>query len=227
VPVEGTSCRFTTVYPVEIHPLALLDASCSQPPGRAAMITLHMELTGMPLADWRPETVRFFLSGDYGRAADLYLLLTRYLRRIIIVSEDGGTPAVLDPSNLKPVGFDNGKALFPAAEKGAVSYDSVREFSILPEKFLFLDICGWKNWRERGEEGRFEIRFELEQPPYAVDRVTKGDFTLFVTPAVNVFPHKARPVFPIRPVHTHIRLEDSKRKLSRPPILPRTRLLPG
>jgi type VI secretion system protein ImpG len=92
VPVEGTSCRFTTVYPVEIHPLALLGATCSQPPGRPAMITLHMELTGMPLADWQPETVRLFLSGEYGRAADLYLLLTRYLGRIIIVSEDGGTP---------------------------------------------------------------------------------------------------------------------------------------
>jgi type VI secretion system protein ImpG len=34
VPVQGASCRFTTVYPEELHPLALLDASCSQPSGR-------------------------------------------------------------------------------------------------------------------------------------------------------------------------------------------------
>jgi type VI secretion system protein ImpG len=194
VPVQGTSCRFTTVYPVEIHPLALLDASFSQPPGRPAMITLRMELTGMRPADWRPETVRLFLSGEYGRAADLYLLLTRYLRRIIIKAEDGSTPAVLDPSCLKPVGFDSGKGLFPASVKGAVSHDCVREYSILPEKFLFLDICGWKSWWDRGEEGKFEVRFELEKPPFALDTVTKEDVTLFAAPAVNVFLHKARPI---------------------------------
>jgi hypothetical protein len=36
-----------------------------------------MELTGMRAADWQPETVRLFLSGEYGRASDLYFLLTR------------------------------------------------------------------------------------------------------------------------------------------------------
>jgi type VI secretion system protein ImpG len=194
VPIQGTSCRFTTLYPVELHPLALLDASHSQPPGRPAMITLHMELTGMRPADWQPETVRLFLSGEYGRAANLYLLLTRYLRRIIIEAEYGSTPTVLDPSNLKPVGFDSGKGLFPASVKGAVSHDCVREFSILPEKFLFLDLHGWDTWRYRGEEGRFEVRFEFEHPPFTFDKVTKEDFTLFATPAVNVFPHRAKPV---------------------------------
>jgi type VI secretion system protein ImpG len=194
VPVQGTSCRFTTVYPVELHPLALLDASYSQPPGRPAMIILHMELTGMRLVDWQPETVRLFLSGEYGRAADLYLLLTRYLRRIIIEAEDGSTPAVLDPSHLKPVGFDSGKGLFTASVRGAVSHHCVREYSILPEKFLFLDLHGWKNWRDRGEEGRFEVRFELEKSPFTLDKVTKEDFTLFAAPAVNVFQHKARPI---------------------------------
>jgi type VI secretion system protein ImpG len=194
VPIDGTSCRFTTVWPVELYPLALLDASYSQPPGRPAMITLHMELTGMRPADWRPETVRLFLSGEYGHAADLSLLLTRYLRRIIIKAEDGSTPAVLDPSHLKPVGFDNGMGLFPASLKGAVSHDCVRECSILPEKFLFLDLTGWDDWRDRGEEGRFEVRFELDRPPFPLDMVTTEDFTLFAAPAVNVFLHKAKPI---------------------------------
>jgi len=194
VPVQGTSCRFTTVYPVALHPLALLDASYSQPPGRPAVITLHMELTGMRPVDWQPETVRLFLLGEYGRAADLYLLLTRYLRRIIIEAGDGSTPAILDPSHLKPVGFDSGKGLFPASVQGVVSHDCVREYSILPEKFLFLDICGWKSLRDRGEEGRFEVRFELYRPPFPLDTVTKEDFTLFAAPAVNVFQHRARPI---------------------------------
>jgi type VI secretion system protein ImpG len=194
IPKQGTSCRFITVYPVEIHPLALVDASYSKPPGRPAMITLHMELTGLQPTDWRPETVRLFLSGEYGHAADLYLLLTRWLRRIIIEPGDGGTRVVLDPSNLKPVGFESGKPLFSASASGAVSHHAVREFSILPEKFLFLDLTGWDSWRDRGEKGRFEVRFELERPPFPFEKVTTEDFTLFAAPAVNVFPHLARPI---------------------------------
>jgi type VI secretion system protein ImpG len=196
IPIEGTSCRFTTVHPVEMHPLTLVDACYAKPPGKPALITLTMELKGMQLADWRPDTVRLFLSGDYGRAADLYLLLSRYLRRIIIHPEDGGKPTFHEPSNLQPVGFEGGEVLFPASTRGAVDYHCVLEHAILPEKFLFLDLRGWETWRDRGESARFEIRFELNQPPFALDQVAKDDFTLFATPAVNVFPHKASPIVP-------------------------------
>jgi type VI secretion system protein ImpG len=192
VPIDGTSCRFTTVWPVELHPLALLDAAYTRPPGRPAVITLALELKGMRLADWEPETVCLFLSGEYGHAADLYLLLTRWLRKIIIEAEDGGTPAVLDKSHLKPVGFDS-EHLFPAPSRG-VCNDIVREFSILPEKHLFLDLNGWDAWRDRGEGGRFEVRFELNQQPFPLGKVTTADFTIFAAPAVNVFSHKARPI---------------------------------
>jgi type VI secretion system protein ImpG len=194
IPIEGTSCRFTTVHPVEMHPLTLVDACYSKPPGKPALITLTMELKGMQLADWRPDTVRLFLSGDYGRAADLYLLLSRYLRRIIIHPEDGGKPTFHEPSNLQPVGFEGGEVLFPASTRGAVDYHCVLEHAILPKKFLFLDLKGWENWRDRGEGARFEIRFELNHPPFALDQVTKDDFTLFATPAVNVFAYKAKPI---------------------------------
>jgi type VI secretion system protein ImpG len=196
IPIEGTSCRFTTVHPVEMHPLTLVDACYAKPPGKPALITLIMELKGMRLADWRPDTVRLFLSGEFGRAADLYLLLSRYLRRIIIHPEDGSKPTVLEPSNLQPVGFEGGEALFPASTRGAVDYHCVLEHAILPEKFLFLDLRGWENWRSRGEGARFEIRFELNQPPFALDEVTTRDFTLFAAPAINVFPHKAKPIVP-------------------------------
>lgn len=194
VPVEGTSCRFTTVYPVELHPLELLDASYSRPPGRSALITLVMELRGMRLADWKPERVRFFLSGEFGRAADLYLLFTRHVRSILLIPLEGGAPAALEPSCLKPVGFGDGERLFPTSAEGAVSFHVVREHAVLPEKYLFLDLTGWDAWRDRGEGTRFEVRFELERPPFTLETVTREDFTLFAAPAVNVFPHKAKPI---------------------------------
>ncbi len=194
IPIDGTSCRFTTVYPVELHPLELLDAAYKRPPGKPAMITLALELKGIGLAEWKPERVRFFLSGEFARAADLYLLLSRYLRRIVVTPEEEGTPVVLDPNCLQPVGFGGDERLFPASGQEASGFHCIREYSVLPEKFLFLDLTGWGNWRNRGEGARFEIRFEVERPPFTLENVTREDFTLFATPAVNVFPHKAKPI---------------------------------
>ena len=194
IPIDGTSCRFTTVCPVELHPLKLLDAAYKRPPGKPAMITLALELKGIGLAEWKPERVRFFLSGEFARAADLYLLLSRYLRRIVITPEEEGEPAVLEPTFLQPVGFGDDERLFPASGQEASGFHCVREYAVLPEKFLFLDLTGWDNWRNRGEGAGFEVRFEVERPPFTLENVAREDFTLFATPAVNVFPHKAKPI---------------------------------
>jgi type VI secretion system protein ImpG len=76
-PVDGTSCRFTTTCDVEVHPLELIDAQFTQQPGHAGQIRLSLALSGTSLSRWRPEKLRFFLSGDHASASELYLLRGR------------------------------------------------------------------------------------------------------------------------------------------------------
>ena len=95
VPVEGTSCLFRTCSEVEIHPLSIVEGVFEQPSGQPPQVRLVMELGGLKLADWRPKSLRFFLAGDYAGAADLYFLLMRHLKRIVLRPLDGGEEAVL------------------------------------------------------------------------------------------------------------------------------------
>jgi type VI secretion system protein ImpG len=194
MPVEGTSCRFTTSFPVEIYPLTLTDASFAHPSGKAAAITLGLELKHIRLQDWRPKSLRIFLAGEYERAADLHLLFTRHLNQIVISSGEERNQAILEPSYLKPVGFGDEDVLFPSHSSDTSSDRFVRDYSILPEKFLFLELQGWERWRSRGEGTRFTISFEFDRLPFPVRKITKDDFVLFATPAVNVFPHRAEPI---------------------------------
>ncbi len=194
VPVDGTACTFTTRYPVELHPLAITDANFAQPSGKPAAITLRLKLIGMALSNWNLKSLRFFLAGEGGHAADLYLVLMRYVKRIVIAPLQGGQSLTLDATNLKAVGFEEAQALFPGSATGVASHQLMHEYFIQPDKFMFVDLMGWEQWGGRGEGAEFEIRFELDKIPFALHQVDREDFTLFATPAVNVFKHRAEPI---------------------------------
>ena len=193
-PVEGVSCLFQTCYPVEVHPLRLLEASFVETAGQPPAIRLMLELKGVNLSDWQPQALRFYLAGDFPAAADLYLLLRRYLTRISISAAGSKSVLTLRPESLKPVGFGPDEGVIPYPTNSFPGYRTIQEYFILPEKFLFLDLVGWDQWQDRGKGGRFEVRFELDQIPFASPRIKTSDFVLFATPVINIFPYDADPI---------------------------------
>jgi type VI secretion system protein ImpG len=194
IPVEGTSCLFRTCYPVELHPLQILDASVTRPPGRPPFIRVALEWTGAALAQWNPNALRFYLADEFGKASDLHCLLSRHLRNIRIVGEDANASCVLDKSHLKSVGFDSAEGLVPYPSNAFPGFSLLQDYFLLPQKFLFFDLTGWNEWRARGAGRRFEIQFELDDPPFMPERISRDSFVLHATPAINLFPHEAEPV---------------------------------
>lgn len=210
VDVEETRCLFETCYDVDLHPLRILEASYEEASGSPAAVTIHFELLGPKLSDWRPKALRLHLAGGYGDAADLYLLLRKYVKQIVIEPAEEGSPLVLSAENLRPAGFSDDEQLIPYPGHAFPGYRVIQEYFVLPEKFLFLDLVGWEDWQDRGDGTRFEIRFELESLPFQAPRIKKEHFVLAATPAVNVFAHEADPIrldhrlpeYPIRPFGT-------------------------
>jgi len=194
VPVEGTNCVFRTCYDVELHPLHIVDGSFVDVSGKPPAIKLALELRGLKLSDWEPKALRLFLTGNYGSAADLYLLLRRHLRHIRISPSESGSSCVIPSDHVRPVGFSSEEELVPYSSNSFPGYRILQEFFTLPEKFLFLDITGWEHWQDRGDGTDFEITFEFDNLPFPPPRVRKESFVLSATPAVNIFPHDADPI---------------------------------
>jgi len=194
IPVEDTSCVFRTCFPLEVHPLTLVNAKALESPGKQARISLSLSLTGMALSDWKPQSLRFFLGGDYSEAANLYFLLNRCLKKIIIKPAEGGNAFQFPSNALVPAGFSLKEPLFPYSGRSFPGYRFLQEYFILPEKFLFFDLTGLDKWHDRGEGSDFEIVFELENIKIAMPEIKPESFVLFVSPAVNVFQHAADPI---------------------------------
>lgn len=194
VPVEGTKVIFRTCYDVEVHPLRITEVKLEEQPGRLSTLTLQLELTGIKLATWHPRRLRFFLAGNYAEAASLYYVLFNYVRQVAIMPVSGGSSRYLGRDSLKPVGFANKESLFPYPSQSFTGYRALQEYFILPEKFLFFDVTGLETWTNRGPGNIFKLVFTMESPTLLLPQIKKEHFTLFATPAVNLFPHDADPI---------------------------------
>jgi type VI secretion system protein ImpG len=194
VPVEGTKCSFRTCYEVEVHPLVLSGARLERPPGRAPSLILSFNLTGLSLSAWRTDRLRLHVTGAYGEAAGLFHLLVNHTQRLVFAPRAGGRPLTLDPDRIKPVGLANQESLLPYPTNSFPGYRVLQEYLILPEKFLFLDVTGLEAWQDRGDGSAFDLTFELSDLPAVAPQVRPENFTLFATPAINVFDHDADPI---------------------------------
>ncbi len=195
-PPEDTqvSCLFRTCFDLQVHPLTLMAAETVRKPGEPQQIRLTLELKGMDLSQWQPGRLSFYLGGAFSRASDLFMQLTRNVRQIRLVPADGGSACELSPDQLTPVGFDRVNSLFPFPSQAFSGYRLLQEYFILPQKFLFLDLCGWDQWRDRGRGTRFDIVFDLQPASRDLPPVSPDQFLLFATPVVNLFPVDADPV---------------------------------
>lgn len=194
VPVEGSACLFQTCFDLEVHPLRLTAAALLQAAGQPTSLQLTLELSGPNLSQWNPSRLAFFLGGSSNDAADLFMILTRYLRRILLTPAEGGKPAVLAPAALKPVGFDLEKNLLPLPSRSFAGYRLLQEYFILPRKFFFLELTGWEQWTERGNGRRFQVQMELLPSPVPPPKITPDHFILYGAPVINLFPHQADPI---------------------------------
>jgi len=193
VPVDGTQCLFQTCFEVRTDPLILKDARLVEHPG-GSQIRLNLELTAGNLASWDAGQLRFYLGGNYTDASDLYLLLNRYIKTVVIRSEQGGQPFNLPADCLKPVGFAPDEDLTPFPGHAFQGYRFLQEYFLLPQKFLFMDLTGLEKWRERGNGANFDIIFELADPPFYPTQIKPKNFVLFASPVINLFEHPADPI---------------------------------
>ena len=187
IPVEGTQCIFRTCFETEVHPLSLVSADLVQMPEKPDSIRLVFELNGLSLSDWQPKHLGFFLGESYTQATELYLLLTRFVKRIVLRPVSGGDECEIPPECLVPNGLEMDNSLIPYPSHSFQGYRLIFEYFLLPQKFLFLELRGWDRWRSRGDGSRFEVWFELKPSSFSTPSVKPGNFLFFVTPVVNLF----------------------------------------
>jgi type VI secretion system protein ImpG len=191
-PVDGVPCEFRTCTEVTLYPFTLGEAGATLNLD-SSVVHVHLETqVQRPLNTLGCDRLEFHLSGERSNAQNLYLWLAQYLRHIS-VSIDGKVHR-LPASHLTFSGFNPDEALLPYPRNVFDGYRILQEYLVFPQRFHFFSLAGLgKVWPSHGSP-KIRFEFHFTRPLPASMRVGPDDFSLFCTPAVNLFEHGAEPI---------------------------------
>lgn len=207
--IGRTSCQFRTCYDVELWPLEVasvewqlppFDARLTPPENCAAVLRLRLNAkSGQRLADLPLERLRFHLSGERAKMAQLYELLMNHTQRVEFRSPDADsltTPVVFSPEQvLTAVGFAEDEGLLPFSAQTFSGYRTLSEFFQFPAKFGFVDLSGWQQLKDQDFGTRIEVVFYLNRDVGGMQQeVDTQTLRLGCTPIANLFEKAAEPI---------------------------------
>jgi type VI secretion system protein ImpG len=221
-PVDGHPCRFRTCYPVTIWPVELVSARF-EPLGRftphadTARTVLRLELRtlgDLPFSELHEKSLegedrvinrlRFYLQGEGQLVYGLYELVLNNALQLELRPGPGSqkktsVPILLQPSCLRPLGFERHEGMLPYTDRSFMGYRLLQEYFTFPEKFLFFDLCGLERAARAGFGHTLEVLIYCNREFSLEKNVNAQTFRLNCTPIVNLFSQLAEP---IRLTHT-------------------------
>lgn len=204
VPVDGTRCRFRTVFDTEVLPLRLTGHSFLEQGGRVNLV-LSFESQGVALDNIPVASLRFFLTGEPGIAQTIYYTMLQKVQEVKIVLFDDRmkrqTVAVLNGrENIKAVGFAENENLLPYPANSFPGYRIIQEYLCFPEKFHFVEVASLNRGLNQDvlagfkDAHAFELHFALTELPEQYESFRPENWQLFCTPVVNLFQMDATPL---------------------------------
>ena len=201
-PVGGTPCQFRTAYPLTLWPVEVVSATLRDPKklvknAQQAIVIQMKAFNNQSISQIGWEALRFFLNGAHQHVFHLYELIFNNLCHVECEATDkkGQNQVIaLAREDVQPVGFGPDDVMLPYARRSFPGYLSLLEYFCFPEKFLFFDLTGLRQTRDRELADTLDIWIYLDRSAKTDLVINKDTFCLNATPAVNLFRRVAEPI---------------------------------
>jgi type VI secretion system protein ImpG len=204
---EQTSCEYRTAHDVTLWPIEISEAEyftnmgvvsgARLPDGckPKAGVRLRIRATaGLNLQEVMLDSLTVFLRGQDEQPMRLYEQLIGN-SAAVVVRPPGRPPAwnkVLDASSVRQVGFADDEALLAHGPRSFSGYRLLQEYFAFPERYMFVEFSGLQEAFSRCEGSEIELIALFDRLDQELEnKVSAANFTLFCTPAINLFPKRA------------------------------------
>lgn len=206
---ERTACEYRTAHDVTLWPLKLAEAKYFDTPAAIAAagvpipadlavragLRLKFEVTaGAQANQLAMDELPVFLAGADELPKRLYEQLLGNAVGVAVRAKgaEGMASSWLDASSIRPCGFDDHEAMIPYSGRSFSGYRLLQEYFACPERFLFARFTGLRQALARAQGSQFEIVVLFDRSVSRLhNAVDAGNFRLFCTPAINLFPRRA------------------------------------
>lgn len=190
--INGITCKFQTIFDINLLPLKITKAFMSNNKSDY-LLNLNISITKDELStkELDIDFLNLYLGDNVYFSSTLLMWLKNYLKFITISFEDSDQEIKLSPDKLSLDEFD--ERLIKSDEFGFEAFELLKELSFFPSKLNFVRLNGLsflKNFSTKS----FNIKFifSKDMPSGYVPRLEY--FSLFVTPAINLFAMSAEPI---------------------------------
>ena len=191
-PVDGTSCIFSTSWPLVAQPVNLI--SCLlETTGNNGRLTLNLELQNLLLAQWTGDRLSIYFSGPYPEAANMAYTILHKLKKVSVRFGNGNN-AQSYPLEFQFPGLDPDVSLFPVQAVVAKHLRWARQSQAFPERGFFIELSGFNTAPKPPAATEFSIDFDFIYKGQHLNKITNAHFTLNAVPAANIFNTTAIPI---------------------------------
>jgi len=199
IPIDGTSCRYRSAWPVVLRPWQLEDARLETEAARPHKLSLRFCTTSkVTLDELMLDRVRLHFAGDPGAAFALYLLTVGHTATVTVSNGLSGpkrTEMTLPSDCVRAAGLGSDEAVLPYPTRSFPGYRLFQEYFAFKERFLFVDIVGLdRAVIDLGLSTNIEVGItfnrNLETPPM----ISRDNVRLHCVPIINLFEHPADPM---------------------------------
>jgi len=156
---------------------------------------LRFEVTAGLTADKLAlDRLTLYLRGSDGLSMRIYEQMLANALALVVRPTSKPAPwhELLGSSHIHRVGFSDEEALLPYTSRSFQGYRLLHEYFAFPERFMFVELSGLSKAMRRISDKTFELLVLLDRRDGALENVIDpSHFSLFCTPAINLFPKRA------------------------------------
>jgi len=206
------TCRFNTVWPVEILPILLTDISTHKNESADGQSKLSLEFMFTSernlLENYHFDKLRLYFNLATTDASVWLTVLHSLVQTLAITDANGRIELANDAISFPALETRNKTTT--KANKGLM-HQLLMDYFLCPEKFLFVDI-DVSRWQKRSGS-KFVLAADIALPAFPLPELRSADVQLFVAPAINQFEQFAEPL-PFNAFSSELQLSAKNRQLS-------------
>ena len=211
----GTPCEFRTAHDVRLYPITVVAAAyhtrdvgalgLDLPQGTRAALRIRLRAGGgLTFDKIAADSLVFYLNGSDAVTRRLYeTLFTAATQVVVRAAADPGkrSPALqqrrLGVEVIRPVGFRETESLLPYDARSFQGYRLVHEYFACPQRFMFVEFGGLAPALAACPVPEIEIVVPFDRADERLEGglVRPDLLVLGCTPAINLFPRRAAPIF--------------------------------
>jgi type VI secretion system protein ImpG len=204
---DRTACDFRTAHDVVLWPIQIVGASyftfapdlplnaLSLPRPVKGGVRIRLKTgEGLKFAQLPLDRLSFYISGGEETANRLHELCAGHTMGVMALSGKGEARRhhLVPGSGVRAAGFDDSEALLPVTHRGFQGYRLLQEYFAFPERYRFIDVFGLGSAVRQAAVDEIELVLLLDRgQPGFESAVDKASFSLFCTPAINLFQKRA------------------------------------